>query len=299
MARYSVATVADGEGTTTALVVEGRIHPLPGRPSMRDLLVSWEASVERFERHLAAGDLEPTGNGDHPRLLPPIPNPPNLYMAGANYADHAREMRKLAPDAPVPRSATGPFMFLKPTSTLIGHRDEVRIAPGCERVDWEVELAVVIGRRADSVPADQALGYVAGYTVANDVSVRDRFVREDAAEPAMKFDWLMQKGWATSCPLGPGLVPAAELPDAQDKAMRLTVNGQVEQESRTSQMIFSIAEQIAFVSAIVPLVPGDVICTGTCAGVGAGKGRFLAPGDVMVAEIEGVGLLENPVVSGV
>jgi 2-keto-4-pentenoate hydratase/2-oxohepta-3-ene-1,7-dioic acid hydratase in catechol pathway len=264
---------------------------------MSDLLADWDASLERFEEHLRRGDLESAGAVQDARLLAPVPRPPNLYMAGANYADHAREMRKLPADADVPKAPEGPFMFLKPTSTLIGHRDEVRIGPGCEQVDWEVELAAVIGRRADRVSADQALAHVAGYTVANDVSVRDRFVRGDAAEPPMKFDWFMQKGWATSCPLGPWLVPAGEAPGVHDAAMRLARSGVLEQDSRTSQMIFPLAEQIAYLSAVVPLVPGDVICTGTCAGVGAGKGRFLAPGDVMVAEIEGIGRLENPVVS--
>jgi 2-keto-4-pentenoate hydratase/2-oxohepta-3-ene-1,7-dioic acid hydratase in catechol pathway len=296
MARYGVATVQDDHGTATALVVNDQVHPLPGRPRMADLLADWDASLERFEEHLRRGDLEPAGAAQDARLLPPVPRPPNLYMAGANYADHAREMRKLPADAEVPKAAEGPFMFLKPTTTLVGHREEVRIGQGCERVDWEVELAAVIGRRAHRVTADQALAHVAGYAVANDVSVRDRFVRGDAAEPPMKFDWFMQKGWATSCPLGPWLVPAGEAPGAHDAAMRLTRSGVLEQDSRTSQMIFPLAEQIAYLSAVVPLVPGDVICTGTCAGVGAGKGRFLAPGDVMVAEIEGIGSLENPVV---
>jgi 2-keto-4-pentenoate hydratase/2-oxohepta-3-ene-1,7-dioic acid hydratase in catechol pathway len=298
MARYGVGTVQDEDGTTAALLVSDQVHPLPGRPPMSDLLADWDASVARFEAHLERGDLEPAGGVHDARFLPPVPRPPNLYMAGANYADHAREMRKLPADAEVPKASAGPFMFLKPTSTLIGHRDAVRIGPGCEKVDWEVELAAVIGRRADRVPAEEALAHVAGYTVANDVSVRDRFVRGDAAEPPMKYDWFMQKGWATSCPLGPWLVPASEAPGALDAAMRLTLNGMPEQDSRTSQMIFSLGEQIAYLSAVVPLVPGDIICTGTCAGVGAGKGRFLAPGDVMVAEIEGVGRLENPVVGG-
>lgn len=298
MGRYSVATVADAQGATAALILDQRVHPLPGRPSMADLLDDWEASVARFEEHVRSGDLEAAGATEDVRLLAPVPRPPNLYMAGANYADHAREMRRLAPDAEVPRSPEGPFMFLKPTTTLAGHREPVVIGPGCERVDWEVELAAVIGRRAHRVGVEEAMAHVAGYTVANDVSVRDRFVRGEAAEAPMKYDWFTQKGWATSCPMGPWLVPAGEAPGALDAGMRLTVNGQVEQESSTSQMIFSLAEQIAFLSAVVPLVPGDVICTGTCAGVGAGKGRFLAAGDVMVAEIEGIGRLENPVMSG-
>lgn len=297
MARYGVATVADREGEVAALVLEDLVHPLPGRPRMADLLADWEGSLERFEEHVQRGDLEPTGAVQDTRLLAPVPRPPNLYMAGANYADHAREMRRPSDDAEVPRPAEGPFMFLKPTTTLIGHREPVLIGPGCERVDWEVELAAVIGRRAHRVSADDALGYVAGFTVANDISVRDCFVRESAAEAAMKFDWFRHKGWATSCPQGPWLVPAGEAPGVHDAAMRLTRNNQVEQDSRTSRMIFSLGEQIAYLSAVVPLVPGDVICTGTCAGVGAAKGSFLAAGDIMVAEIEGVGRLENQVAS--
>jgi 2-keto-4-pentenoate hydratase/2-oxohepta-3-ene-1,7-dioic acid hydratase in catechol pathway len=298
MARFSLATAADAQGSTAALVLDGLIHPLPGRPSVRELLTDWDASLERLASHADRGDLDPAGTVEEMRLLAPLPDPPNLYMAGANYADHAREMRKLPPNAAIPKPAGGPFMFLKPTTTIVGHRDEVLIAPGSKRVDWEVELAVVIGRRAHRVPAEDAYRYVAGYTVANDVSVRDRFVREDTGEPPMKFDWFLQKGWATSCPMGPWIVPADDLPDAQDSVMRLTLNDTIEQESRTSEMIFSIAEQIEFLSAVLPLVPGDVICTGTCAGVGVGKGRFLAPGDVMVAEVEGIGRLENSLAEG-
>jgi 2,4-didehydro-3-deoxy-L-rhamnonate hydrolase len=298
VARYGLATAADSSGSCAALVVDGDVHPLPGRPTTRELLRDWDGALELFDAHAERGDLDSIGTTEQVRLLPPIPDPPNLYMAGANYADHAREMRKLPPDAVVAKPSGGPFIFLKPTSTLLGHRAEVRIAPGCERVDWEVELAVVIGHRAYRVPVEAAIRHVAGYTVANDVSVRGSFVREDIDEAPMKFDWFRQKGWATSCPLGPWLIPQAGLPDAQDVALRLTLNGQVQQESRTSEMIFSIAEQIAFVSAIVPLVPGDVICTGTCAGVGMGKGRFLTAGDRMVAEVEGIGRLENTVVEG-
>jgi 2,4-didehydro-3-deoxy-L-rhamnonate hydrolase len=295
---FRLATIADSEGTTAALVVDEAVYPLPGRPAAMELLADWDTSLELLAGHAERGDLRPALPLDQVQLLPPLPDPPNLYMAGANYADHAREMRKLGPDEEVHKPAGGPFMFLKPTTTLIGAGQAVKIGPGAERVDWEVELAVVIGRRAERVPEEDALDHVAGYTVANDVSVRGRFVREDTGEPPMKFDWFLQKGWATSCPMGPWLVPAASLPGAQDTPLRLTLNGEVQQDSRTSEMIFSIAEQIAFLSAVVPLVPGDVICTGTCAGVGAGKGRFLAPGDVMVAEVEGVGRLENPVEEG-
>jgi 2,4-diketo-3-deoxy-L-fuconate hydrolase len=292
--RFFLATIADTEGTTAAVVVDEQVHPLPGRPRVRALLADWDASLARLDEQLARGDLGPGTPAAQARLRPPVPDAPNLYMAGANYADHAREMRKLPADAPIAKSPHGPFIFLKPTTTLVGHGDDVVLA--AERVDWEVELAVVIGRRAHRVTVDDALAHVGGYTIANDVSARDRFVRDPTPEPPMKFDWFAQKAWATSCPLGPWLVPARDLPQAQDTTLRLTRNGVVEQESSTAEMIFSVAEQIAYISAIVPLVPGDVICTGTPAGVGAGKGQFLQPGDIMVAEIEGIGRLENRVV---
>lgn len=298
MDAYGLATIIDAGGRTAALVVDATVYRLPEPVTTRALLADWERSEPQLAGYAQSGNLEAVGAVDEVRLAPPVPDPPNLYMAGANYADHAREMRKLGPDDPVPKPSRGPFMFLKPTTTLTGHRDQVRIAPGCERVDWEVELAAVIGRRAANVTVERALEHVAGYTVANDVSVRGSFVREDTSEPPMKFDWFLQKGWATSCPLGPWMVPAHRLPDPQDVLMRLLVNGAVEQESRTAEMIFSTAELIAFVSSVVPLVPGDVICTGTPAGVGMGKGRFLAAGDVMVAEVEGIGWLENTVVEG-
>jgi 2,4-didehydro-3-deoxy-L-rhamnonate hydrolase len=298
VSEFFLATAALDGGTTAALVSDGLVYALPGRPTVRSLLDQWDASLRSLEALAGSGELTAIGPAGEVTLSAPVPEPRNLYMAGANYADHAREMRGLGPEDEIVKPAGGPFMFLKPTSTVIGPGGKIVIAPGCERVDWEVELAVVIGRRAERVPVGEALDCVAGYTVANDVSVRARFVREDTAEPPMRFDWFQQKGWASSCPLGPWLVPARSLPDAQHRAMRLTLNGSVEQESRTSEMIFSIAEQIAFVSSVVPLLPGDVICTGTCAGVGSSKGRFLAPGDVVVAEIEGIGRLQNTVVAG-
>ena len=136
--------------------------------------------------------------------------------------------------------------------------------------------------------------HVAGYTILNDVSARDAFVREGMEAP-FTFDWLRQKGQATSAPCGPWLLPARDCPDPGDLAIALRLGGEVMQDSRTSQMLFSIEEQIAFLSRILPLVPGDIISTGTCAGVGAARGRFLAPGDMMHAQIERIGVLSNPV----
>jgi 2,4-didehydro-3-deoxy-L-rhamnonate hydrolase len=277
------------------VVAEGLFFAIPDIVSIKTALADWDAVLDSVDADLGAGRLGEGVPSDRITFLPPVPDAPNLYMAGANYADHTREMRKLPPGAPIERPPAGPFFFLKPTSTLTGHRSVVVRPSVVNRLDWEVELAAVIGRRAHHVPASRALEYVAGYTVVNDVSARDRFLRE-GSEPAMTNDWLGQKGWYTTCPAGPWMVPARDCPTPGDLALRLTLNDEVMQDSRTSEMIFPLEEQIEYLSRIVPLVPGDMVCTGTCAGVGMGRGRFLAAGDVMVAEIEGIGALENAVV---
>ncbi len=296
MPEFFVATVADAVGTAAALVEDGRIHVVPGRPSVTDLLVDWDASLDRLERELQLGALEDPVPVDSVRFLPPVPAPPNLYMAGANYADHVREMRGLGPDEPIERAPEGPFVFLKPTTTLIGHRAPVILPSGHDRVDWEVELAAVIGRRAHQITPEAALAHVAGYTVVNDISVRDAFQRSEGTAPALDLGLALAEGLVHIVPLlARGSCPAAFCPDPSDLELRLTLNGQVEQDSSTSQLIFSLEEIVAYLSRIIPLVPGDMICTGTSGRRRAGKGRFLAAGDVMMAEIEGIGTLESPV----
>jgi 2,4-didehydro-3-deoxy-L-rhamnonate hydrolase len=290
MAQLFVASISDDDGPAAAVVRDGFVHRVPGAPSVRAMLGDWDAWLERID----SGQLDdPLALADC-TLLPPIGDPPNLYMAGANYADHFREMHGLAPQEPVPRHPRGPFFFLKPTTSLVGHGAGVVIGEGVERLDWEVELAVVIGKRAERVPEASALDHVVAYTIINDVSARDMFVRQ-GAEPPFTYDWFGQKGWATSCPCGPWLLPARDCPAPGELALGLRLNGEVMQDSSTAQMVFSIEELIAYLSRVVPLVPGDVISTGTCAGVGVACGRFLAPGDVMAAEVEGIGVLENPV----
>lgn len=289
MSAHALASIVDAHGATAALVDGDTVHPLPGRPAMLDVLGDWTRWAARLSEEPTAG--EPSALGDV-RLLPPVSNPPNLYMVGANYPEHVAEMG----DGVASRPQSGPFVFLRPTTSLVAHGDPVVLAPGSQKVDWEAELAVVIGRHAHGVSPSVALEHVAGYAVANDVSVRDRF-RRGEDRPPMMWDWFRQKGWWATCPFGPYLVPAERVPDPDDLAISLKLNGEQEQSSRTSQMIFSVAEVIASICAVVPLVPGDVICTGTPSGVGMGKGRFLAPGDVMEAEVEGVGMLRNEVVA--
>lgn len=295
MTEYSLASVERPEGAVAAVVVAEQVHVLPGEPSMRELLADWDAWLERIESDLAADRLEPATPLGEVRLAAPVPEPRNLYMAGANYADHAREMRKLSADTPIEPSPHGPFFFLRPTTSVVGPEAAVVNPPGVEKLDWEVELAAVVGHPARGLSEAEALDCLAGYTVINDVSVRDLFKREPATEPPMTFDWFMQKGWATTCPMGPTLVPAKFCPEPGSLEMTLTVNDLLEQRSSTAQMIHSLPEQIAFLSRAVELRPGDVISTGTPAGVGMGKGRFLKVGDVMVAEIEGLGRLRNTV----
>jgi 2-keto-4-pentenoate hydratase/2-oxohepta-3-ene-1,7-dioic acid hydratase in catechol pathway len=287
---FFVASIRTEDGPAPVAVRGGLVHRIPQAASVREMLGEWDRWLARID----GGELEDGVALEQCTLLAPLADPPNVYMAGANYTDHYREMHGLATDEPVPRHPRGPFVFLKPTTSLIGPRDPVVIGVGVERLDWEVELAVVIGRPAHRVSEAAALDHVAAYTIVNDVSARDRFVRSDA-EPPFTYDWFEQKGWATSCPLGPWLMPARDCPAPGSLALSLSVNDSVMQDSTTAQMIFSVEELIAYVSNIVPLVSGDVISTGTCGGVGAARGRFLAPGDVMRAEIEGIGVLENPV----
>jgi 2-keto-4-pentenoate hydratase/2-oxohepta-3-ene-1,7-dioic acid hydratase in catechol pathway len=156
------------------------------------------------------------------------------------------------------------------------------------KYDWEIELAAVIGKPARYVSVDHALDHVAGYTIAIDMSARDF---NQAPDQFYKFDWVAGKATDTACPLGPWIVPAQALGDPQDVALKLSVNGMVKQDSSTRQMIYSVAEQIARASELMTLDPGDVVLTGTPAGVGVPKGTFLSPGDKIDAEIAGIGKL--------
>jgi 2-keto-4-pentenoate hydratase/2-oxohepta-3-ene-1,7-dioic acid hydratase in catechol pathway len=164
--------------------------------------------------------------------------------------------------------------------------------PETGKLDWEVELGAIIGRRARRIPLSRALDYVAGYTVVNDVSARDLNIRTDYP---FKFDWFQGKCHDSFAPFGPWIVPAWLIPDPQTLKMTLKVNGETMQDSSTANMIWTVREQVAYLSTIVTLEPGDVVATGTPAGVGQARGVFLKPGDVMEAWLEHIGTLRNPV----
>ncbi len=224
-------------------------------------------------------------------LLVPVPRPNKLFLLAGNYAQHIEEGGGVAAE----RSETFPYVFMKPpTTTLTDPNKSIRIpAVSPDHIDWELELAVVIGRHARRVPASEALSYVAGYTIINDISDR-RFrpnpARQERPRDAF-FDWLHGKWHDSFCPCGPCVAAPDSVPDPQSLELQLAVNQQVRQTGATSQQIFPVASVIEFISDIVTLEPGDIISTGTPAGVGNSSGTYLAPGDRIEASISCIGTL--------
>jgi len=225
---------------------------------------------------------DPLGDPASARLLAPLA-PGKIVAIGLNYADHIRESGAEPPESPL--------IFAKYPSTVIGPGEAITIDRGLtERVDWEVELGVVIGRRSRNVPEAEALDAVFGYTVANDVSARDVQFADG--------QWTRGKSMDTFCPLGPCIVGREEIDDPQQLSLRTTVNGEEMQSASTSLMLFSVAELIAFCSASFTLEPGDLLLTGTPWGCGEfmEPKRSLHDGDSVKVEIGGIGELSNPVV---
>ncbi len=215
------------------------------------------------------------------RLLAPIPAPGrNVFCLGRNYADHAAERGAVVPEHPV--------YFTKPGTAVVGPGDDVVHHEITKELDYEVELAVVIGAGGRDVPRGDGLKHVFGYTIINDVTARDLQKRHN--------QWFKGKSLDTFCPMGPALITADELPDPQALAISLRVNGQLRQSSHTSKMIFPVAQCIEVLSQAMTVLPGDIIATGTPDGVGAATGNFLKAGDRIEAEVEGIGVLANKVV---
>ena len=214
----------------------------------------------------------------------PIERPQKIVCVGLNYSDHAEEQGADLPDRPL--------LFAKWPNTLIGPGDPIVVPAITERVDYEAELGVVIGTRARSVSVENALEAVAGYVCANDVTARD-LQRSDG-------QWVRGKSLDTFCPVGPALVPASDVPDPQALGIRAILNGEVMQESTTANMVFGVAEIVAFVTEAITLEPGDLILTGTPAGVGVFRDPpvFMQPGDEITIEIDRLGALTNPVTGG-
>ena len=232
-----------------------------------------------------------------PRAIPALRIPPAIFAIGKNYAAHAAEMRGVdrAAGAQTSTASAHPTVFMKNPASVIGDGDPIVIPAICrepeEQVDYEGELAVVIARDARDVPEPQALDWIAGYAVANDVSARWWQKKGSGGQ------FIRGKSFDTFCPIGPVLVTADEIPDPQTLDIRCTLNGRRMQQGNTGDMIFSVAELISFLSRDTTLLPGTLILTGTPPGVGFARKPpvFLTDGDQVRVEIDGIGALENPV----
>jgi 2-keto-4-pentenoate hydratase/2-oxohepta-3-ene-1,7-dioic acid hydratase in catechol pathway len=289
---YALATVEYQDRALACLEAHGSffpLHRLSANPALPDRVIDlfdrWAEHGPLLER-LAASC--PPGGGLAPeqvKVLAPLRYPGKILCAGANYFDHLAEMGM--PDAK--KEDQRLFFFMKPPrNAVVGPGATVHMPIATQAFDWEVELAAVIGKTARSVSVQDALSHVAAYTVAIDFSARDH---NRAPETFYKLDWVAGKAHDTCCPIGPRLVPARAIPDPQNLGLKLWVNGQLKQYGRSSDMIFNLAEQIATASRIMTLDPGDLLLTGTPAGVGVPKKTFLSVGDRVDAEIEGIGRL--------
>jgi 2-keto-4-pentenoate hydratase/2-oxohepta-3-ene-1,7-dioic acid hydratase in catechol pathway len=217
------------------------------------------------------------------KLLAPVPRPGKLMCIGLNYSDHAAEIEMKKPERPI--------LFAKFATCVVGPGEPVVLPSISNEVDWEAELGVVIGKTAKGVSEEDALEYVAGYTVFNDVSARDVQLGDG--------QWVRGKSFDTFGPMGPALVTPDEVPDPHSLRISLRLNGAVMQDSTTGNLIFNVPELISFLSQVITLEPGDLIATGTPSGVGLGRKPpvYLKAGDHMVIEVEKVGVLETPVVA--
>jgi 2-keto-4-pentenoate hydratase/2-oxohepta-3-ene-1,7-dioic acid hydratase in catechol pathway len=295
------------------LVVDERIRDLRAdgtAASVRDLLADWDSTLPRLGE-LASQDRGSWRHAGEVRVLPPV-EPRNLLQSGANYRKHVidiivsehdpadgRTAEEVRADAAAfmdhRASSTDPYLFIGLASAMCGARDDIVLPPDGTEHDWELELAAVIGRPARRVPPEHALSHVAAYTICNDVTTRDLVYRPELRK--IGTDWLRSKNAPTFLPTGPVLVPSAFIADPMGLRIVLSVNGQVMQDESTEDMIFDVARLVSYASRLVPLLPGDLILTGSPAGNGVHWRRFLRDGDVIDATITGLGRQHNRCVS--
>ena len=294
MAGYRLLNYAGVAGEPRpGILVDGAVIDLADAGvagSTLDLLGDWDASQEAL-RQVAdrASSLASRPLGEV-RLLAPVLFPPAIYCAAANYVDHQKEM---SGGKSLEKDETHPYFFLKAgPHCVIGPGAEIRLPRVSDFIDWEAELAVVIGKPARNVRAADALDYVAGYTILNDLSARDMRPRGRS----FNVYWFAQKNFDGSAPMGPWITPASEVADPHDIDIRLWVNDDLKQDSNSEYLFFNVNEQIEYISARMTMRPGDVIATGTPSGVGAPYGGRLRAGDTVAIELSGLGRLENPVV---
>jgi 2-keto-4-pentenoate hydratase/2-oxohepta-3-ene-1,7-dioic acid hydratase in catechol pathway len=305
---YRLLTYQTGRDARAGVLVDDTVYDAAkltanaGYSSVLAVLSDWTKAsrlLAQAAKRIAAGKHRGKGVPlARARLLAPVLYPGAIFCAGANYRDHAEEMARVQ-GSPLEKDqrelGLSPWHFIKTArGSVVGPGANVTLPAYSQMVDWEVELAAVIGRPARNVTAERALQHVAGYTIANDLSARDVMKRPHLPDGSpFKMDWLSQKCFDGSCPLGPFITPASAIPDPQALAMKLWVNDELMQDSHTSRMIFSAAEQIAQLSTRVTLSPGDLVLTGTPAGVGMARRRFLKAGDTVRLWIEAIGELRH------
>ncbi len=305
MSSYKLVTYQSEKGPRAGIVVDDKLFDAAALTrkaayaSMLDILNDWSSAKGTLKKAAAAAaktklKSKPVGKA---KLLPPVMYPSAIYCAGANYTDHMMEMAKLQgiPPAPDPHEVgLKPWHFIKASRTVVGDKATVKLPKASEAVDWEAELGAVIGKKAKDVPLEKALDYVAGYTVANELSARDLGRRAQLPDSTpFKWDWVGQKCFDDACPIGPWIVPASEIKDPQKLGIKLWVNDVIKQDSNTADMIFNLAEQLSHLSSRITLYPGDIIRTGTPAGVGAARREFLKAGDTTLVGGENGGSQTN------
>ncbi|HWE71702.1 MAG TPA: fumarylacetoacetate hydrolase family protein [Stellaceae bacterium] len=304
MTDYRLLTFQTNSGARAGYLVDDTVHDLaqlsgnPAYATVLGVLDDW-AKAQGVLDELYTKAVNTSGKLlNDVKLTAPILYPPTIYCAGANYSDHMANMAKIQniPVEPDPHTlGLHPWHFIKVSRCAVANNEPVKMIS--EKLDWEAELGAVIGTKAQNVPLEKALDYVAFYTIGNDLSARDMTARPHiAVQSPFKYDWIGQKVFDGACPMGPWLVPAEEIGDPQKLAIKLWVNGQLKQDSNTAKMIFNTAEQIAHLSSRITLYPGDVILTGTPSGVGAETGVFLKRGDQIKITIERIGDLETKIV---
>ncbi len=260
--------------------------------SISNLLDTYGTDLQVIEKARAAGYLTEVGPVNSVLFKPPVYYPRKLLCVAGNYVAHIEEGGgKLQPE-----HTQAPWLFcVPPTSVMIGHGEKIQLLPQAQKIDYEGELAVVIGRKAKSVAAKDAADYIVGYTIYNDVSERTPFMIEHVEEKRQLSFWYT-KSFDTFGPNGPFLTTSDEIADPQDLTIRVNVNGEERQNCSTNQMIFSVYELVEFLTSFLTLEPGDIIATGTPAGVGSATGFFLKGGDTVQISIDGLGTLGNSVV---
>jgi len=302
---YRVLSYEAGSAPAAGVLIGETVHDAAslldgvGWPagSVIDILQHWEEARPRLER---AADNPPAGGRPlgEVKLLAPLLYPSTLYFAGANYWDHMHEMAaamlEMTGVAPPVEKLTDPWLSLQSArSSIAGPGETVHLPAFSSKVDWEAEVGLVIGRAGKDLDPANALDCVAGYMIVNDLSARDYLKREGSP---FIYDFLGQKCFDGSNPMGPWITPRQAIADPTAMSIKLWVNDELKQDSNTGQLIHDFVEILVYLSSRVTLQPGDVIMTGTPAGVGFPRGTFLKSGDKIRIEIGGCGVLETPVV---